>query len=120
MKDDRENEEFMNKEKIKYMWLLLITTVIVYIVVLFVAVYILREGPRLGIIIGVSTTIVVAIAFYGLKLEVEAGYYECKNCHHKYVPTYFDAMMAPHMATTRYLKCPNCNKRTWSKKVMSK
>ena len=118
MEDD--NEELKNKKIIKRMWILLISTVLIYCLILFVAVNTLEEGPILGIVIGVSTAIVVAIAFYGLKLEVEAGYYECKNCHHKYVPTYFDALMAPHMATTRYLKCPNCNKRTWSKKVMSK
>ena len=30
------------------------------------------------------------------------------------------SLNAMHMGTTRYLKCPNCNKRTWCKKVLKK
>ena len=55
--------------------------------------------------------------FIALKFELDAGYYECKNCHHKFIPTYKEVMFAMHMSTTRYLKCPKCNKRSWAKKV---
>jgi DNA-directed RNA polymerase subunit RPC12/RpoP len=58
--------------------------------------------------------------FYGLKLEVDAGYYECKKCHHKFVPTYKEVLLSTHMGTTRHLKCPNCNEKSWCKKVMNK
>lgn len=58
--------------------------------------------------------------FTGLKFEVDAGYYECKNCHHKFVPTYKEAMFAIHLATTRHLKCSKCHKKSWAKKVMFK
>ena len=39
---------------------------------------------------------------------------------YKFIPNYLVALCAPHMSTTRYLKCPKCNKKSWSKKVMSK
>ena len=117
---NKEKEIIKNKKIMKTMWTLMITTIVVYIAIVFVAVHTLEEGGLLGTIIGISTSIVVVIAFYGVKLEVDAGYYECKNCRHKYVPKYFDVVKAPHIMTTRYLKCPNCNKRTWSKKVMFK
>ena len=55
---------------------------------------------------------------YALKLEVSVGVYKCKNCGHEFVPTYKQALMAKHMGTTRHLKCPNCQKRTWCKKVI--
>ena len=55
-----------------------------------------------------------------MKIEIDAGYYECKNCRHRFVPTFKQALNSPHIATTRYMKCPKCNKRTWAKKVMSK
>lgn len=113
-------EENKNKIIMTTMWILVITTMIFYMGILLLAVITLEEGPILGGIIVVSTLITVAVAFYGLKLEVEAGYYECKNCHHKFVPTYFKALIVPHKSTTRYLKCPKCNKRTWSKKTMNK
>lgn len=84
------------------------------------ALYTIPEGFVLGTVITVSTIILIAVLFYGLKLEVDAGFYECKNCHHKHVPSYLRALYTPHMGTTRYLKCPKCKKRTWSKKVMTK
>ena len=63
----------------------------------------------------------VIVAFYSLKLEIDAGYYECKKCRYRYVPdSYIKVMFAPHIDTIRYLKCPKCGKRSWSKKVMSK
>ena len=58
--------------------------------------------------------------FYALKLEVSVGAYKCKNCGHEIVPTYTQALNAMHAGTTRYLKCPECGKRTWCKKVFKK
>ena len=58
--------------------------------------------------------------FYATRIEQVAGYYECKCCGHKYVPTYKAISMAMHMGRTRYLKCPNCGKKSWQKKVISK
>ena len=45
---------------------------------------------------------------------------ECTKCHHKFVPTYKEALFAMHMSTTRHLKCPKCHEKSWAKKVMSK
>lgn len=55
-----------------------------------------------------------------LRIEQTAGYYECKECHHKYVPTYKSVLWAQHMGRTRYMKCPKCGKKSWQKKVISK
>lgn len=57
---------------------------------------------------------------FALKIEQIAGYYKCKNCGHTYVPTYKAVNLAPHMGRTRYMKCPECHKRSWQKKVISK
>lgn len=58
--------------------------------------------------------------FFALKIEQVAGYYECKHCGHKYVPTMKAMTSAMHMGRTRYMKCPNCGKKSWQKKVISK
>ena len=114
-------EELKNKKMITDMYVLVITTVVFYIGIIMLASFTLGEGTLFGIIVAVSTIVLVMVAFYALKLEVDAGYYECKKCNHRYVPdSYFKAMIAPHINTTRYLKCPKCGKRSWSKKVMSK
>ena len=131
MKDDKrkteellvelaKQEELKNKKLMTSMWVILITTALFYVGIMTLACLTLKEGPVLGIVICSSTVVLIIAFFYGLKLEVEAGYYECKACHHRHIPSYLAALFAPHMSTTRYLKCPKCGKRTWSKKVMTK
>ena len=56
--------------------------------------------------------------FFALKIEKDAGFYECANCHHKYIPTYKSVLWAPHMGRTRYMKCPHCGKKSWNKKTI--
>lgn len=55
---------------------------------------------------------------FALKIETIAGYYECKKCHHKYIPKYNDVFWSMHFGRTRYLKCPKCNEKSWNKKVI--
>lgn len=61
----------------------------------------------------------VAILFCVL-IEQKAGYYECKECHQTFVPTYLQVLFAPHVNRTRYMKCPHCGKKAYQKKVISK
>jgi len=113
-------EEIKNKKLLNCMWVISITSLLFYLGIIILSYYLLEEGALLNTIIIISTIILVLTLFYGLKLEVDAGYYECKNCHYKQIPSYTSVFLAPHMNTTRYLKCPKCGKRTWSKKVMTK
>lgn len=117
----KELEENKNRKLLTSMYVLIISSIILYIGIVLLAVLYLEEGPILGAIIFSATAFVIIIAFYALKLEMDAGYYECKNCHHRYVPTsYLKVMFAPHIITTRYMKCPKCGKNSWSKKVLSR
>ena len=58
--------------------------------------------------------------FYALRIEQVAGYFACKECGHRYVPTYKAVNMAPQMFGIRYMKCPECGKKSWQKKVLSR
>lgn len=62
----------------------------------------------------------LAGCLYAVRIEQVAGYYQCKECGHKYVPSYKSVNLAPHMGRTRYMKCPECGKKSWQKKVISK
>ena len=55
-----------------------------------------------------------------LRIEQRAGYYECAECKHRYIPKYLAVYLAPHISRTRYMRCPACNKRSWQKKVISR
>lgn len=57
--------------------------------------------------------------YFSILIETKAGYYECKHCHHKYIPTYKQVLFSMHMSRTRYMKCPKCNKKSWSKKIIN-
>ena len=80
------------------------------------------EGDPLAtaLIVG-GAVIVVAAAFIGVGIEVKTGYYKCAECGHIYKPSSFlKTSFAMHMNTTRYMKCPECGKRSWQKKVLTK
>jgi len=62
---------------------------------------------------------VIGVGFCIL-IEQRAGYYECKCCGHKYVPSYKQVLLAMHIGRTRYMRCPECGKRSWQKKAISK
>lgn len=61
----------------------------------------------------------VAMSF-AIRIEQVAGYYECKKCGHRYVPKYGSVYMAMHVNRTRFMKCPDCGKWSWQKKVIDK
>lgn len=94
--------------------------VILCLTLIFVANFVQMSDWLRLVIIGISTVFLFVIAFCLLKIEQVAGYYECEHCHHKYVPTYQSVLWSMHMGRTRYMKCPECHKWSWQKKVISK
>lgn len=79
----------------------------------------LQIWARIVIIIS-AFILFLLMCFFLIRIEQVTGYYECKHCHHRYVPTYMQASMAMHFGRTRYMKCPNCGKKSWQKKILSK
>lgn len=79
----------------------------------------IEEWLRILLILIGLAPILIACPFM-LKIEQVAGYYECKKCGHRYVPTFKAVNLAMHMGRTRYLKCPGCGKKSWQKKIISK
>ncbi len=78
----------------------------------------LSTGWRIALILFGFVNFVIGVHFC-LRIEQLAGYYECKSCHHKYIPTYKQVLGSMHMGRTRYMKCPKCGKRSWSKKTIN-
>ena len=112
--------EKKNKTLWSSMWVIMTVSITALIAGVFITTFLIPEGVwQLVTILGVCVVFLMP-CFYALKLEVSVGVYKCKNCGHEIVPTYTQALNAMHMGTTRYLKCPKCNKRTWCKKVIKK
>ena len=97
-----------------------ITATIVLFALIFVAAFIQMETWLKISLIVFGFILFLAGCFYALRIEQVAGYYECKHCKHRYVPTYKAVNMAMHMGRTRYMRCPKCGTMSWQKKVVSK
>jgi transcriptional regulator with XRE-family HTH domain/DNA-directed RNA polymerase subunit RPC12/RpoP len=102
------------------MWTIMTVSIIGLIGGLAIIAFFMPEGPWMLVAILTLCVAFLIPCFYALKLEVSVGAYKCKNCGYEIVPTYMQALNAMHRGTTRYLKCPKCNKRTWCKKVLKR
>ena len=97
-----------------------ITATIVLFALIFVAAFVQMEIWLKIVLIVSGFILFLAGCFYALRLEQVAGYYVCEHCKHSYVPTYKAISMAMHMGRTRYMRCPQCGKKSWQKKVFHK
>ena len=115
-------KELENKNKIIWhsMWVIMIVSMIALFAGIMISAFLIVEEVWKVVTILAVCILFLAPCFYALKLEVSVGAYKCKNCGYEIVPTYCEALWAMHRGTTRYLKCPNCHKRTWCKKVLKK
>lgn len=110
--------EKKNKTIWSSMWAIMVVSMTALVAGIYIVAFLIPEGLwQLVTIFGVCVAFLVP-CFYALKLEVSVGAYKCQNCGYEIVPTYKEAMMAMHRGFTRHLKCPQCNKRTWCKKVL--
>lgn len=100
------------------MWVIMGVSMTAMFAGIFLCYFLIPEGVWQVIAVLAITIAFLIPCFYTLKLEVSVGVYKCKNCGCEIVPTYQEALFAMHKGTTRHLKCPNCKKRTWCKKVI--
>ena len=110
--------EIKNKIIWKSMWVIMFISIISLIGGVCMAAFLIPRGIWQLVTIITCCVVFLIPCFYALKLEVSIGVYRCKNCGSEIVPTYSEALSAMHMGTTRYLKCPNCKKRSWCKKIL--
>ena len=97
-----------------------ITATVVLLALIFTAAFVQMEIWLRITLVVLGFALFLAGCFYALRFEQVAGFYWCKECGNKYVPTYKAVTKAPHMARTRYMKCPQCGKKSWQTKVLTK
>ncbi|MBQ3132990.1 MAG: helix-turn-helix transcriptional regulator [Clostridia bacterium] len=79
----------------------------------------MADGMRIALIVIGLVPLLIALPFM-LKIEQTAGYYECRKCGHRHIPSYKQVFWAMHVNRTRYMRCPKCHQLSWQKKVISK
>ena len=114
------SKEIEQKNKVIWtsMWVIMTVSIIALLAGCFISAFVIPEGVwQIVALLGLCIVFLIP-CFYALKLEISVGVYKCKKCGCEIVPTYSEALNAMHMGTTRHLKCPKCQKRTWCKKVL--
>lgn len=115
-----QKEEMQNKKLMMYENVIGFSSAISFLILIFVTSF-LAENNIAKIVLFILAFILLIIGVsVALKIETETGYYECQKCHYKYVPKYSQVYFAMHSGTTRYMKCPKCNKKSWQRKTLSK
>lgn len=113
-------KEKADKQLLKLEWVIGILSMIVLFTPILIGAFLPMEDWK-RIVLVFSGFIPAMVGFcFAVKIEQVAGYYECKECAHRYVPTYKAVNLAPHMGRTRYMCCPKCGKKSWHKKVLTK
>ena len=97
--------------------------VVVFLIMLAAGIYVVYSNEQLAwltiTLIVVGFVQFLAICFVALRIEQKAGYYECTECGHRYVPSFNQVLWARHIGRKRKMVCPRCGKKVWHKKVIS-
>ena len=72
------------------------------------------------VIITISVILVFVAIFFAAKVDYETGVYECRKCGHLFKPTFKAYLWGAHTLTTRHLKCPKCEEKSWCKRKMAR
>ncbi len=116
----REREEKTARQLLTLEWVISVMACVVLVVTIILADQVtMPMWLKVLDIVGGCICFAVGM-FYAMKIETEAGYYECSHCKNRYVPKFNSTFFAMHFGRTRYMKCPKCGKRSWQKKVLTK
>ena len=97
----------------------LLSTAFLFTMVIVAALIQMQDSIRF-LLIGIGFVQFLVAMTFAIRIEQTAGYYVCAKCGHRYIPTFGSVNMAMHFGRTRYMKCPECNKKSWQKKVIRK
>ena len=115
----RKEVEEKNRQLLRMEYLISIPTVTAGLFMCYVASFLEMPAWIRFLLIAIALVMIFTVAFIAVGIEQKAGYYECQKCHNRHVPTYWQTNLAMHMGRTRYMKCPECGKWSWQKKVLS-
>lgn len=117
----KRQEETANRSLLHVKTFLIVLILFASIAMISTGCFVAKDHQIIGIIMCIlGVAIVIGGAFVGVKIEHDAGYYECPECKERYVPTMSAVICAPHSGTSRKMKCPYCGIKAYHNKVMTK
>ena len=120
MLEMREREEQTSRQLLALEWVIAVMAVAVLVASILLADMVSMPLWLKVLDIGIGIMCFAVGMYFAMKIETEAGYYECPKCKKRYVPNFYIALFAMHFGRTRLMKCPHCGKRGWHKKVLTR
>lgn len=118
--DELKKEKIQNKKKL-IGEILIGCAFMGSVITLILLVGIVSIATYLKIILIVLSFIFIFVGLFGLVLlDVNIGYFECAECHERFIPSIKDYVFGMHTLKKRKLKCPICGKKTWCLKRMTR
>ena len=114
----KDSQAKINKHLLNMEYFIIVSAIVLFMACTIMAAYFqIPDYARIIImVLGFLNLIVMFIV--SIILETKVGFYQCKKCGYKYIPTYSQSLNSMHMGRTKYMKCPKCKQRSWNKKVI--
>lgn len=116
------NEREINKNRFKSSIITGVISLVAFLtLVMIVIIYtaVISEIAKL-ILVAIACAILFAGIYVVVHEQRSIGYYKCPECNNYFVPSMKGYILAPHVVNKRLLRCPQCGKESYCKKVMSK
>ena len=116
-------EEMQRKRLFVTSWSLFVIWLLFFFFVVATFVAFVDDLLTLNILIIVSFIFYLVGGLILVKAELKSGRYVCQNCQHVFET---DALFVMNTINGKpqnwkyYLKCPKCNKKTWTKRILPK
>ena len=116
--DMRRQVEDTNRRMLRAEYQIGLPAVAAGVVICFVAAFADMPTWLRIVLIVFALGVVLAVGLASMRIEQKVGFYECGKCGCRYVPSYKQINLAMHVGRTRYMKCPDCGRYSWQKKVL--
>ncbi|MGN0688762.1 MAG: helix-turn-helix domain-containing protein [Oscillospiraceae bacterium] len=113
----REKED--SKKKIILSVIAAVTSLLAAVTIIVIAGSFEMETPIRALLIAIGVVVMLGGIIVAAALEMNAGTFECRHCKHRFVPTMGAYIAGPHSITTRYLRCPECGKKSYCKRRLT-
>ena len=75
-----------------------------------------KDDPKMYLMIFIGLGLFLIGGLVSVKLDQMMGVSVCKQCCKKREPSYSEVLFSPHFFGSKYLRCPECKRRTWHRK----
>lgn len=116
----RESKERNDRLLLRLEICMMIPCILLLLALCMIAKYAEIPGWAKAALIVLGFVQLIPCGIFAFEIEQRAGYYKCPKCGHHWVPKFRQVVFAPHLGRSRQMRCPECGKYCYHKKVAKK